>query len=102
MPVCVFEKSTSISAVKKSSAGSFGVPLSLQEPMLAKEKTSHAATGMDHFLDRTLGILGDAYLVAREDIITQEQEAIRELSTPVLKLREGMPPTSSRRAKRPG
>lgn len=57
-------------------------------PFLTKDPK--AAEGMDAFLDRSLGILGDAYLIAKEDIITQQQEAIRELSTPVLQLRDGM------------
>ncbi len=46
--------------------------------------------GMNHYLDRAVGVLGDAYDLAKERLIGQQQEAIRELSTPILQLREGL------------
>jgi rsbT co-antagonist protein RsbR len=62
----------------------------VMRPILKAENAEGARAGQDYFLGRSLGILGDAYLAAKEDIITQQQEAIRELSTPVLQMREGM------------
>lgn len=38
--------------------------------------------------DATMAILGEAYLSAKQKIIQQQQEAIRELSTPVLRFRD--------------
>lgn len=47
-----------------------------------------ARHGLDRLMDLVLGALGDAYLAAKEQIIVQQQAAIRELSTPVLQLRD--------------
>lgn len=43
--------------------------------------------GLGHYLDLITEILGEAYLTAKERIITQQQAAIRELSTPVFRIR---------------
>src|SRR6202171_1053249 len=40
--------------------------------------------------DITLASIGEQYLNTREDLIKQQQEAIKELSTPVLPLRAGL------------
>jgi rsbT co-antagonist protein RsbR len=40
--------------------------------------------------DITLASIGEQYLNTREDLIKQQQEAIKELSTPVLPLRPGL------------
>ena len=40
--------------------------------------------------DITLASIGEQYLDTREDLIKQQQEAIKELSTPVLPLRPGL------------
>ena len=40
--------------------------------------------------DITLARIGEQYLVVREHVIKQQQEAIKELSTPVLPLRAGL------------
>ena len=42
--------------------------------------------GMTRFLDLVLAHLGEAYLSAKESIIEEQQQAIRELSTPVLQV----------------
>jgi rsbT co-antagonist protein RsbR len=60
-------------------------------PLIKKvERPEEVEAGLHDLIDWSLGVLGDAYLAAKEEIITQQQEAIRELSTPVLQLREGM------------
>jgi len=41
-------------------------------------------------LDVALGTIGETYLRTREHLIQQQQEAIKELSTPVLPLRPGL------------
>jgi len=42
------------------------------------------------FFDVTLARIGETYLDTREHVIKQQQEAIKELSTPVLPLRSGL------------
>jgi rsbT co-antagonist protein RsbR len=42
------------------------------------------------FFDVTLARIGETYLDTREHVIKQQQEAIKELSTPVLPLRAGL------------
>lgn len=42
------------------------------------------------FFDITLARIGETYLDTREHVIKQQQEAIKELSTPVLPLRAGL------------
>ncbi len=42
------------------------------------------------FFDVTLARIGEMYLDTREHVIKQQQEAIKELSTPVLPLRSGL------------
>jgi rsbT co-antagonist protein RsbR len=42
------------------------------------------------FFDLTLARIGETYLDTREHVIKQQQEAIQELSTPVLPLRSGL------------
>jgi rsbT co-antagonist protein RsbR len=45
---------------------------------------------MDAFFDVAMATIGTAYLVRKESTIEVQQDAIRELSTPVLPLRDGM------------
>jgi anti-anti-sigma factor len=45
-------------------------------------------TGMNALLDIAMSHIGEAYLEAKEDIIRSQQEAIREISTPVLQIRD--------------
>lgn len=47
-----------------------------------------AIAGMDRFVDIAMGAIGEAYLKTKEQIIINQQEAIREISTPVLQVRE--------------
>lgn len=48
-------------------------------------RVSHA---LDRFVDVSMEVIGVAYLETKEDTIRQQQQAIRELSTPVLQVRE--------------
>jgi anti-anti-sigma regulatory factor len=43
---------------------------------------------MNRYLDLTMGYIGEAYLATKEQIIREQQEAIREISTPVLQVRD--------------
>ncbi len=45
---------------------------------------------MDKWFDNAMSIIGDTYLNTKEKTIVEQQEAIRELSTPVLTLMEGL------------
>lgn len=49
-----------------------------------------AVNGMDKFVDTAMGGIGQAYINTKEELIRQQQEALRELSTPVLPVREGL------------
>ncbi len=49
-----------------------------------------AIDAMDKFLDGAMAVIGEEYLNAKEKIIREQQEAIRELSTPVLQIRDGL------------
>lgn len=44
--------------------------------------------GMLRFIDIALSTIGKAYIAAKQEIIGDQQEAIREISTPVLQIRE--------------
>jgi anti-anti-sigma regulatory factor len=45
---------------------------------------------LDRWLDDVLGVFGQAFVSASEEVINRQQQAIRELSTPVLQLRPGL------------
>jgi rsbT co-antagonist protein RsbR len=49
-----------------------------------------AVDAMDKFLDGAMALIGEEYLNAKERIIREQQVAIRELSTPVLQIRDGL------------
>jgi rsbT co-antagonist protein RsbR len=49
-----------------------------------------AVDAMDKFLDGAMALIGEEYLSAKERIIREQQVAIRELSTPVLQIRDGL------------
>ena len=51
-------------------------------------RAARVAEGMNRWIDIAMSHLGEAYLAAKEKIITHQQEAIRELSVPVLQVRE--------------
>ncbi|MDB4959156.1 MAG: anti-sigma factor antagonist [Myxococcales bacterium] len=44
--------------------------------------------GMNRMIDIAMAGIGEAYLATKEHIISQQQEAIRELSLPILQIRE--------------
>lgn len=52
------------------------------------ERAALAAEGMHRLLDVAMATIGQAYLQAKEEIIRDQQEAIREISTPVLQIRD--------------
>ena len=52
------------------------------------ERAGRVSEGMNRWIDIAMSHLGEAYLAAKEHIITQQQEAIRELSVPVLQIRD--------------
>src|SRR3981081_2740657 len=47
---------------------------------------SAAVDALGTFTDKTISAIGDEYLRARQEIINRQQEAIRALATPVLKV----------------
>jgi len=51
-------------------------------------RATRVAEGLSRLVDIAMSHLGEAYLDAKEQIITQQQEAIRELSVPVLQVRD--------------
>ena len=58
---------------------------------LAKADLEHSARvgdGMNRLLDIGMSHLGEAYLAAKEQIIARQEAAIRELSLPILQVRE--------------
>lgn len=52
------------------------------------DRAALAGDGMNRAIDIAMSHLGEAYLAAKEQIITQQQEAIRELSLPILQVRD--------------
>jgi anti-anti-sigma factor len=47
-------------------------------------------SALDRWLDDALAVFGQAFVSASEDVINRQQQAIRELSTPVLQLHPGL------------
>jgi len=73
--------------------------IAIYRELIRARLTSHAesigmtqmsviADGMNRAIDIAMSHLGEAYLLAKEQIISKQQEAIRELSLPVLQVRE--------------
>jgi len=52
------------------------------------DRLRSALAAMNRFIDMAMAVIGEEYLRAKEEIILRQQEAIRELSTPVLPLRD--------------
>lgn len=52
------------------------------------ERASVVSDGMNRMIDIAMSHLGEAYLAAKEQIIARQQQAIRELSLPILQVRE--------------
>lgn len=61
-----------------------------QDYLKAPDKLIAALIAMDQYLDVVLGGIGEAYLATKEMVIRKQEESIRELSTPVLKIQEQM------------
>jgi rsbT co-antagonist protein RsbR len=53
-------------------------------------RATRVSEGLNRLVDVAMSHLGEAYLDAKEQIILQQQEAIRELSVPVLQIRDQM------------
>jgi rsbT co-antagonist protein RsbR len=49
-----------------------------------------ALVGMNRYLDIAMSVIGESYLDSKENRISQQQAAIKELSTPVLQVRDRM------------
>ncbi|HUS28262.1 MAG TPA: STAS domain-containing protein [Kofleriaceae bacterium] len=62
----------------------------LFDAQLSREETVHVSEGMNRAIDIAMSHLGEAYLAAKEQIIAKQQEAIRELSMPVLQVRANL------------
>jgi len=60
------------------------------QPLLETRPAEAAliADGLNRHLDIAMGAIGEAYLATKEVIIRDQQEAIREISTPVLQIRD--------------
>jgi anti-anti-sigma regulatory factor len=54
------------------------------------ERLAEAVRGVAILIDLVLFAVGQAYISAKERIITEQQAVLRELSTPVLELRPGL------------
>ncbi len=64
------------------------VPAMVRRFLGEPERLSRAVVGMNAYIDRAMATIGEEYLKTKERIISQQQHAIKELSTPVLKLRD--------------
>ena len=47
-------------------------------------------TALDRWLDDALAVFGQAFVSTNEDVIARQQQAIRQLSTPILQLEAGL------------
>ncbi|MES2202477.1 MAG: STAS domain-containing protein [candidate division FCPU426 bacterium] len=65
-------------------------PLVVRGMKEGPERTIAALAGMHEILYISIEVIGEAYITSKERIIRSQEEAIRELSTPVLKIREGL------------
>jgi anti-anti-sigma regulatory factor len=54
------------------------------------DRMGSAITAMDRFIDAALSAIGEEYLNVKEQIIRNQELAIRDLSTPVLKLSDAL------------
>ena len=54
------------------------------------DRLLRAVEAMDKWFDIAMSVIGDSYLTTKEETILEQQEAIRELSTPVLTLMDGL------------
>jgi rsbT co-antagonist protein RsbR len=54
------------------------------------DRLLNAVEAMNKWFDTAMAVIGDAYLNTKQQTILEQQEAIRELSTPVLSLMDGL------------
>lgn len=54
------------------------------------EDAARVIAGMTLYLNLAMAMIGEAYLEAKQQIIGQQESALRELSTPVLQIRDRM------------
>ncbi len=66
------------------------VPRLLEGYGATPQRLLAAVEAMTAFLDRAMAAIGEEYLATKEKLILQQQEALRELSTPVLQVRDKM------------
>lgn len=72
-----------VAAMRNAMAPRIGV-IARQDP----DRAVRVNAGMNCLLDLAMATIGDSYLLAKEEIIGSQQEAIREISTPVLQIRD--------------
>jgi anti-anti-sigma factor len=58
--------------------------------MLDDERARDDVRCLDRWLDDVMAVFGQAFVDTSEQVIARQQRAIRQLSTPVLQLREGL------------
>lgn len=63
---------------------------SLDETKREPQRLMSVVRGLDRFIDIAMSTIGEAYLQTKERVIRNQQEAIREMSTPVLQFRDRM------------
>lgn len=64
------------------------VPLLVKDLGGQLERLTAVLVALNRYIDTVMATLGDEYLKTKERIIGQQQEAIQELSTPVLQIRD--------------
>ena len=65
-------------------------PVLLESLSQQPERLAEALRGLSIFIDLVMLAVGDSYIEAKERIIVEQQNALRDLSTPVLELRPGL------------
>lgn len=66
------------------------VPLLVDTLSSEPDRLAQAVRGVSIFIDLVMVAVGDSYIQAKERIITEQQDVLRGLSTPVLELRRGL------------
>lgn len=64
------------------------LPLLVRELGKEPERLAGVLVALSRYVDYAMALIGDEYLKTKERIILQQQEAIQELSTPVLQIRD--------------
>jgi len=66
------------------------VPVLTDELSGEPQRLAQAVRGVSIFIDLMMLAIGDSFIDAKERIITEQQDVLRGLSTPVLELRNGL------------